>query len=112
MPRGWLEMRIHEMAPLKDSDIIITCSDGINSVLAGATLRGLDYRKVSVLEGGMRAWCDEGLPVEKGLTGILSPPEDVVYTDIDRNWAETIKVLQWEEQMGTRYQAAPTETIR
>ncbi|MCH8088406.1 MAG: hypothetical protein IH955_00140 [Chloroflexi bacterium] len=112
MPRGWLEMRIHEMAPLKDSDIIITCSDGINSVLAGATLRGLDYRKVSVLEGGMRAWCDAGLPVEKGLTGILSPPEDVVYTDIDRNWAETIKVLQWEEQMGTRYQAAPTETIR
>ncbi len=41
-----------------------------------------------------------------GLSGVMSPPDDVVYTDIDRNWAETVKVLRWEEDMGKKYEAA------
>ncbi|MCH7706092.1 MAG: sulfurtransferase, partial [Chloroflexi bacterium] len=70
VPRGWLEIRIGDYAASKESPIVLTCKDGVSSVLAGAALRELGYTQVSVLEGGTGAWQAEGLSLEDGLSGM------------------------------------------
>jgi rhodanese-related sulfurtransferase len=101
--RSWLEFQISNIAPSKDSAIAITCNDGRASALAGATLKELGYRNVSVLEGGMNAWRGEGLSVETGLTGVMAPPTDVVILGMDRNPAEMMHYLRWETALGEKY---------
>ena len=59
---------------------------------------------VSVLEGGTDAWRSDGLDLEMGLSGVMKPPTDVVLTGIDRNYADMITYLRWEEALGDRYQ--------
>ena len=81
----------------------MTCLDGRNAVLAGATLKELGYRDVAVLEGGMAAWQKAGLPVEKGLSGVMAPPADLVPAGPDRNFADMMNYLRWEEALGYKY---------
>ena len=103
VPRGWLEFRIGEVVVSKETPMAVTCSDGLNSTLAGATLKELGYREVAVLEGGMAAWQMAGLPVERGLTGVMAPPTDVVLSGPDRNFADMMNYLRWEEALGHKY---------
>ncbi len=104
-PRGWLEMQIGEVAPDNGSPLTVTCGDGRSATLAGATLMGLGYRDVAVLDGGMAAWRREGLPEEKGLAGVQTPPTDVVSLGPQRNPADAIHYLRWEEELGKKYEA-------
>jgi rhodanese-related sulfurtransferase len=103
VPRGWLELWIEDIAPSRDTPIAVTCTDGRNATLAGATLRQLGYQHVSVLQGGMAAWQQARLPVETGLTGIMAPPADVVLSGPDRNFADMMNYLRWEEALGYKY---------
>ena len=105
VPRGWLELAIGDVAPSKDTAIVVTCANGLNSVLAGATLKGLGYQRVAVLAEGMQAWGRAGLPVERGLSGVMNPPNDVLTMGTDRTWAEAIQYLRWEEELGKKYGA-------
>ena len=105
VPRGWLEFAIGDVAPSKDAALVVTCSNGLNSVLAGATLKGLGYQRVAVLTEGMQAWGRAGLPVERGLSGVMNPPNDVLTMGTDRTWAEAIQYLRWEEELGKKYGA-------
>ena len=98
VPRGRLELQIAAVAPAKGTAIAITCSDGVN-----ATLLDLGYEDVSVLEGGMNAWTEAGLPVEKGLSGVMTAPNDVVPAGPDRNYADMMNYLRWEETLGHKY---------
>jgi rhodanese-related sulfurtransferase len=104
-PRGWLELWIGDLVPSKETPLAMTCLDGRASLLAGATLADLGYRHVSVLEGGMAAWHAAGLPVEKGLSGVMAPPTDVVLSGPDRNFADMQNYLRWEEALGHKYAA-------
>ena len=104
VPRGWLEFRIADVAHSGDAPIAVTCSDGLQSVLAGATLSELGYRGVSVLQGGMASWQAAGLPVERGLSGVMTPPNDVVLSGPDRNYADAIHYLRWEVALGSKYE--------
>lgn len=104
LPRGWLEPRIGELAPSQAASIVVTCANGLNSVLAGATLRELGYRKVTVLDGGMDAWRKTGLPLETGLSGVTAPPDDMP-PDLGRNLAEMINYLRWEEELGRKFRS-------
>ena len=104
-PRGWLELQTADLAPDKDASIVATCADGRNAALAGATLLDLGYRDVSVLEGGMAAWQRAGLPVETGLSGVMAPPTDAVVSGPDRNYADMMNYLRWEEALGAKYEA-------
>jgi 3-mercaptopyruvate sulfurtransferase SseA len=106
VPRGWLEVRINEVAPARETPLAVTCLDGRNATLAGATLKELGYQSVAVLEGGMAAWQAAGLPVEKGLAGVMSPPNDMVLSGPDRNFADMMNYLRWEEALGARYAPA------
>jgi rhodanese-related sulfurtransferase len=105
-PRGWLEFQIGDLAPSQDTPIAVTCADGRNSALAGATLKDLGYQNVSVLEGGMAAWQQAGLPMEEGLSGVMRPPTDLVFSGPDRTYADMMNYLRWEETLGHKYESA------
>src|SRR5438445_426763 len=85
------------------------CADGRGSALAAATLGELSYQSVSILEGGMAAWQNAGLPVDKGLAGVMAPPTDVVPAGPDRNFADMQNYLRWEEALGHKY--APSQPL-
>jgi rhodanese-related sulfurtransferase len=106
VPRGWLELRITEVAPARETSVAVTCLDGRNATLAGAALKELGYQHVAVLDGGMAAWQKAGLPVEKGLAGVMAPPNDVVLSGPDRNFADMMNYLRWEEALGYKYAPA------
>lgn len=103
--RGWLEFQVEGFAPSKDAPVVVTCSNGQMAPLAGATLKDMGYQDVSVLEGGITAWGNAGLPLEKGLTGVMAPPTDVVILGVDRNPAEMMHYLRWETALGEKYAA-------
>jgi hypothetical protein len=54
----------------------------------------------------MAAWHRAGLAVEKGLTGVMAPPNDVVLSGPDRNFADMMNYLRWEEALGYKYAPA------
>ena len=103
VPRGWLEFQIGSLAPSHDTPIAVTCSDGRQATLAGATLTDLSYQAVVVLAGGMAAWQRAALPIERGLSGVMNAPTDVVLSGPDRNFADMMHYLRWEEALGTKY---------
>ena len=103
-PRGWLEFQIEGFAPDKSASVAVTANDTANAVLAAATLRHLGYGDVSVLEGGMSAWRQAGLPLETGLTGVMSAPNDLVASGPDRNYADMMNYLRWETALGEKYE--------
>ena len=107
LSRSWLEIEIGGIAPDKSTPIAVTCATGRNSALAAVTLGELGYTNVSVLEGGMNAWGQAGLPVEQGLTGIVRPPADINYLGVDRSYGEMMNYLRWETELGVKYAASP-----
>ena len=102
-PRGWLELQVERLVPSREAPIVVTCRNGQNSVLAAATLKSLGYANVAALEGGMNAWVAEDLPVETGLSGVMSPPTDLVASGPDRNYADMMNYLRWETALGEKY---------
>ena len=106
-PRGWLEVTISDVAPGKDAPILVTCANSIDSVLAAATLTEMGYSDVSVLEGGVKAWAGAGFDLEQGLSGVMTPPTDVVVMGPHRSYADTIHYLRWETDLGHKYTPKP-----
>jgi 3-mercaptopyruvate sulfurtransferase SseA len=83
----------------------------LQAILAGATLRALDYAHVSVLDSGRTAWKAAGLPLETGLTGVMHPPTDVVPSGPDRHMADAIHYLRWETALGDTYHAVSSPGV-
>jgi rhodanese-related sulfurtransferase len=57
--RGTLEGKI-ERAVARDAKVVLYCSSGNRSLLAGDMLRQMGYVDVSSLAGGIRAWVEQG----------------------------------------------------
>jgi rhodanese-related sulfurtransferase len=76
VPRGLLELRAADDSPVADADlasrredqIFVYCtkSPSARSLFAAQTLAALGYEKVGVIEGGLDAWAEAGLPTEEG----------------------------------------------
>lgn len=49
-----------------DIPVVLVCQSGQRAVRADAVLRAYGLQRLHVLEGGMRAWRDAGLPVNRG----------------------------------------------
>lgn len=68
-PRGMLEFYADPSLPYhkpefnKDKRIILHCASGGRSALAAKTLNEMGYQNVAHLDGGIKAWKEEGLPV-------------------------------------------------
>ena len=104
-PRGWLEWQVADYAPSTSARVVVTCSDGRQSLLAAATLMELGYSDVAALEGGMTAWLAANLPVEEGLSGVIRTPGDIVFSGPDRSYADMQHYLRWETELGFKYAA-------
>jgi sulfur-carrier protein adenylyltransferase/sulfurtransferase len=63
VPRGYLELRIENAVPNKDTPVLLYCAGGVRSVLAARTLQDMGYSDVRSMAGGYTAWKDAGLPV-------------------------------------------------
>lgn len=64
LPRGQLELRVNEDIPDPTVRVVACCEFGKISTLAAATLRLLGYQHALALDGGVKAWRDEGYPIE------------------------------------------------
>jgi len=96
LSRSWLELKIDQLHPDRQMPLVVTDTDGRAALLAAATLLDLGYADVSALDGGMRAWRTAEFPLERGLTGVMQPPDDVIPAGPERSSAEAIEYLRWE----------------
>jgi len=71
VPRGLLEFAADPTSPAHRAEfatggrVILYCASGGRSALAAATLKDLGYERVAHLDGGFKAWKDQGRPVER-----------------------------------------------
>lgn len=60
IPRGWLEFRIQNLAPNRDTPIVAYCGAGIRSPLAAETLQNMGYTNVKNYAEGFLGWKQSG----------------------------------------------------
>lgn len=65
VPVGQLERRLPEVVKNKTVPLILVCASGARANRALGVAKKLGYDKAQVLGGGMKAWKDANLPVEK-----------------------------------------------
>lgn len=79
--RGWLEFRIADAVPDKDTPIVLFCGINQRSPLAARTLMDMGYSRVYNYTDGFFAWRDAGLPIkladEAPGTMLFSEPVEV-----------------------------------
>ena len=54
-----------DLAKRKDKPVIVYCETGERATKAAGALKQQGYTRVAALSGGMKAWREAGLPVEK-----------------------------------------------
>lgn len=70
-PRGMLEFWADPTSPYHrqefdpDKRIILHCASGGRSALAASMLEELGYQRVAHMDGGIKAWQEAGMPLEK-----------------------------------------------
>jgi sulfur-carrier protein adenylyltransferase/sulfurtransferase len=70
LSRSFLEMRIGSLIPDPSTPLVLMCSGGTRSLLAGRNLVDLGYRTVASVVGGFDRWKAEGRPLGE------APPTD------------------------------------
>jgi rhodanese-related sulfurtransferase len=65
VPVGQLEKRLPEVVKNKTLPLILVCPNGARANRALAVAKKLGYEKAQVLAGGLKAWKEANLPVEK-----------------------------------------------
>lgn len=65
LPLSQLEDKLPTTVKNKQLPVVLVCASGARAVRAEATAKKLGYEKAQALAGGMKAWRDAGLPVEK-----------------------------------------------
>jgi rhodanese-related sulfurtransferase len=65
VPLGELDKRLPEVVKNKGVPLILVCSNGGRAQRALSVAKGLGYDKAVVLGGGLKAWKEANLPVEK-----------------------------------------------
>lgn len=65
IPRGRLELRIEDVVPERDTEVVLYCAGGNRSALAAKALADLGYSRVKSMAGGFTAWKRAGLSFDK-----------------------------------------------
>ncbi len=68
---GWRDERI---AGKTDARIVLQCTVGARSLLAGETLKQVGFTSVASMAGGIEQWRAAGYPVETGSPGSTADP--------------------------------------
>ena len=105
VPRAELEEYVDEKLEFKSTPIITVCATGEQSLLAAHALVIREHSSVWAVAGGMDAWEWAGLSMERGLTGVMSPPNDILAFGPQRGYADMQHYLRWETALGEKYVA-------
>jgi rhodanese-related sulfurtransferase len=65
VPEGELEARAKDLEKMKSRPIIVSCARGNRSATVAARLRKLGFQEVFSLRGGLAAWQQASMPLEK-----------------------------------------------
>lgn len=65
LPRGFLESRVEEAVPDKETPLVVYCAGGVRSAFAAKTLLEMGYTNVWSVIGGYGGWKNAGLPTVK-----------------------------------------------
>lgn len=65
IPQAKLEERMKDVEKLKGRPIVVVCSTGTRAHGVVATLRKQGFEKVHALSGGLAAWQQASMPLEK-----------------------------------------------
>jgi len=65
IPMGELDQRIEEIRKFKEKPVLITCRNGSRSGSACRLLKRAGFTEAHTLKGGLLAWEQAGLPVER-----------------------------------------------
>ena len=65
MPENQIESRMKELEKVKTRPIIVSCARGNTSMKVANRLRKLGYAEVFSLRGGIAAWQQANMPLEK-----------------------------------------------
>lgn len=85
VPRGVLEGAVERLA--RDTEIVLYCSGGNRSILAGASLQAMGFTRVSSLAGGTVMWRMGGHPISVPGTTPGSGPDVLTDTDAAARYA-------------------------
>lgn len=78
IPRGFLELRIEDAVPDRDTRVVLYCAGGTRSALAARALRELGYTNVASMAGGFGAWKRSGYGFE--VPTVLDPDQEIRYS--------------------------------
>ena len=65
IPMSQLSSRVEEIGKYKDKTVIVTCRTGARAGAASRLLKQAGFKNVFELRGGLNAWEQASLPVEK-----------------------------------------------
>jgi rhodanese-related sulfurtransferase len=65
VPEGQLADRLKELERYKSRPIVVSCGTGARSARAGARLQKAGFAEVFTLRGGLAAWQQASMPLEK-----------------------------------------------
>lgn len=65
LPLSQFEEKLASTVKNKQLPLVLVCASGARAVRAEAMAKKLGYEKAQALAGGMKAWREAGLPVEK-----------------------------------------------
>lgn len=60
LPRGFLEIKVENAIPDKNTPIIAYCAGGVRSLLAAKAMKEMGYQNVTSMAGGYAAWKNGG----------------------------------------------------
>jgi molybdopterin/thiamine biosynthesis adenylyltransferase/rhodanese-related sulfurtransferase len=63
VPRGFLEIKIEQAVPDRDTHLVLYCAGGTRSALAARTLQDMGYRNVESANPGFSQWKDRRYPM-------------------------------------------------
>lgn len=75
IPLDELEAKLPTTVKNKGVPVLLLCATGARARRAVATARKLGYENVQVVGGGMRAWTEANLPVEKDKAAAKAAPK-------------------------------------
>ena len=64
VPRSYLESKIEQAVPGRETDLVVYCASGNRSALAAKALEELGYESVASLSGGFADWKRNGFPFD------------------------------------------------
>lgn len=65
VPLSQLDQRLPEVVKNKALPVILVCASGARAQRAAAAAQKLGYQRAQAMTGGLKAWKDANLPVEK-----------------------------------------------